>query len=124
MSQEKMPFIRELYEGFVKGAVPAALEQLDQSIEWMRPRTTSMRIASPTAYRRRARSLLVVVFGRRVHLSSAAGTGRAGFGGLGAFPVSHDELLEFGVVDTLEPQLLAPRRSHNRARQRRVGARQ
>jgi hypothetical protein len=35
MSQEKMPFIRELYEGFVKGAVPAALEQLDQSIELM-----------------------------------------------------------------------------------------
>jgi hypothetical protein len=87
MSQEKMPFIRGLYEGFVKGAVPAALEQLDQSIEWMKPRTTSMRSATPTAYRRRARSLLVVVFGRRVHLSGD-GTGRAGFRGLGAFPVS------------------------------------
>ena len=47
MSQEKMPFIRELYEGFVKSAVLAVLEQLDQSIEWVRPRTTSMRIASP-----------------------------------------------------------------------------
>lgn len=49
MSQEKMPFICGLYEGFAKDAVPAALEQLDQSIEWMRPKTTSMRIATPTA---------------------------------------------------------------------------
>lgn len=49
MSQEKAPFIRGLCEGFAKGAVPAVLEQLDQSIEWMRPKTTSMRIATPTA---------------------------------------------------------------------------
>jgi len=49
MSQEKAPFIRGLCEGFDKGAVPAVLEQLDQSIEWMRPKTTSMRIATPTA---------------------------------------------------------------------------
>lgn len=49
MSQEKAPFIRRLCEGLAKGAVPAVLEQLDQSIEWMRPKTTSMRIATPTA---------------------------------------------------------------------------
>jgi hypothetical protein len=85
MSQEKMPFICGQYEGIVKGAVPAALEQLDQSIEWMRPRTTSMRIASPTAYRRRARSLLVVVFGRRVHLTAPPVQGAPGSGVWGPF---------------------------------------
>ena len=37
MSQEKMPFIRGLYEGFAKDAVLAVLEQLDQTIEWVRP---------------------------------------------------------------------------------------
>jgi hypothetical protein len=55
MSQEKVPFIHGLCEGFAKGAVPSVLEQLDQSIEWMRPKTTSMRIATPTPDRRRAR---------------------------------------------------------------------
>ena len=31
MSQEKMPFIRGLYEGFAKDAVLAVLEQLDRA---------------------------------------------------------------------------------------------
>jgi hypothetical protein len=85
MSQEKMPFICGLYEGFAKDAVLAVLEQLDQSIEWVRPRTTSMRIATPTAYRRRARSLLVVVFGRRVHLTAPPVQGAPGSGVWGPF---------------------------------------
>ena len=90
MSQEKMPFIRgRLYEGFAKDAVLAVLEQLDQSIERVRPRTTSIRIAiriaTPTAYRRRARSLLVVVFGRRVHLTAPPVQGAPGSGVWGPF---------------------------------------
>jgi ketosteroid isomerase-like protein len=34
MSQENVQVVREVYESFVRGDVPAVLEQLDQRVEW------------------------------------------------------------------------------------------